>query len=985
MALLHSHGTRTASVSSATLGSVTPRVRALGKLEIRDGGTRHEPPSHKTVALLAYLALHESWIERHALASIFWPEADGERARSNLRSLLARTKKLPFSSGLEVDDTRVRWHVECDVAEFRTAIADGRWGDAVRLRDGELLRGLELPDAPEFDAWLRIERESAMDAFRFAVVRLAKGLADAGRTDEALAHVDSLLRADPLNEDAVQLAMRLYGNVGRPARAEAVYRAFRDRLAHAYDLKPTSATRSLAEAVASRSAPAPAPREPAPTTTTRGVSPSQLTSFVGRTVEIEELSTRLEQPDCRLVTIVGTGGVGKTRLALRAADLAAARYPDGVVVVPLEGVIESTAVVSAIAQGLGVPPRSPGAAGSQVIHAIGGRSMLIVLDNFEHVRDAARELPDLLVSCPRLDVVVTSRERLGIAEEWLLPLGGLPYPDAPRSDAETYDAVRCILARIRQVRPDFVLTDASLPHVIDICRLVDGLPLGLELAAVWTRAMPIADIAIEIERNLDFLRDRRRATNERHQSIRAALEHSWNLLTDAERDVLRKLAVFRGGFRQSAAAFVAGASIAVLAALVDKSLLRASLDGRYDRHPLVHTFTLEKLASDPLEERDARERHARYFAWLLEQAEPHRGAARQAEWVSRLEPESDNLSDALGFALRNAHGGLALRLVPAMRWRGWPDAQVAERFDLVTRVLALPASAPSSARAHALHIASVLAQNLRDRAAARSFGEEALALADVDGMDELTSWLRSNLAVVALQEGDITKARHYLTECLERRAAVGPLTGFASALNQLATIERADGNLEVAQAMHEEALAMGRKTHDTLTLCRSLNGLGYVARARGDIVEARRLLEDGLAVATAHRHDASAIAALHAMASIAHEAGDPERGKHLHAEALELELGTEAFRLLHRSLDAVGELLAAEGETGGAVRLWGAAQALRDASGVRLPKAHVASQEQRLAQARAKSGADVVDDALRAGSAMDARRAIADALESLRS
>ena len=252
---------------------------------------------------------------------------------------------------------------------------------------------------------------------------------------------------------------------------------------------------------------------------------------------------------------------------------------------------------------------------TQIADQIGPKNILLILDNYEHLIESATLPVQVLHNCPNLKILVTSRERLNVEEEYVLNLKGLELPtkESDFEDVQLFEGIKLFVQRARKTRLDFRLTPETLPYAITICRMVSAYPLGIELAAVWIRMMPLIEIAKEIKKNLDFLATSSRSIKERHQSIRATFEHSWNLLSPKEREVLRKLSVFKGGFTIKAAQEVANATLSVLASLVDKSLIRTVVDGRYDRHLLIYQYTHEKLVNIPEELFETQKSHCKYF------------------------------------------------------------------------------------------------------------------------------------------------------------------------------------------------------------------------------------------------------------------------------------------------------------------------------------------------------------------------------------
>ncbi|MFZ1752919.1 MAG: AAA family ATPase [Caldilineaceae bacterium] len=352
--------------------------------------------------------------------------------------------------------------------------------------------------------------------------------------------------------------------------------------------------------------------------TNRTNLPAAVTPFLGRERELSELARLLTDPKLRLLSIVGPGGMGKTRLAVECARREREQFPDGACFVPLASLQELDDLLPAIAAALGyaflTDARSPQ---QQLFDYLRAKALLLMLDNFEHLIDGAGLVQELLQAAPRLKVLVTSRERLRLSGETVFLLDGMDFPDwetAP--DLNTYSAVSLFLQSARFARPGFTLQPDDLPYVVRLCRLVDGVPLGIVLAAAWVEMLSLPEITGEIERSLDFLSSDLRDLPERQRSLRAVFDHSWRLLTDNERSVFRQMAVFRGGFARQAAEEVVGAGLPLLTALLSKSLIQRTETGRYELHELVRQYAAEKLTLDPASPA-LYERHARYYLTLL--------------------------------------------------------------------------------------------------------------------------------------------------------------------------------------------------------------------------------------------------------------------------------------------------------------------------------------------------------------------------------
>src|SRR5947199_3721718 len=391
--------------------------------------------------------------------------------------------------------------------------------------------------------------------------------------------------------------------------------------------------------------------------------PLPRTSFVGRTSELEAIDRLLEDPACRLLTLVGPGGAGKTRLALEAAARRVDRYPHGVHFVPLASVSSPDFLAPAIAESIQFAvdgAHSGFSAQEQLLDYLSERSTLLVLDNFEHLIGGSGLLGEVIERAPHVELLTTSRERLNVQSEWVFDVEGLGLAENGNGSAS---AVRLFVERAKQVAPGFALDDAS--QALRICRLVDGMPLGIELAASWVSMLSCAEIADEIEGNIDFLATSMRDVPERHRSLRAAIDQSWRLLTDEQRSAFSRLSVFRGSFDRGAAVAVTGADLRLVSELVAKSLLRRPDFGRFELHELLRQYVAEQLAASPAEEADARERHARHYAARLLERQaalmgPEVTAARD-----ELRGELDNLRVAAEWTLAEDDEHAALEALEA--------------------------------------------------------------------------------------------------------------------------------------------------------------------------------------------------------------------------------------------------------------------------------------------------------------------------------
>lgn len=792
-------------------------------------------------------------MRRDVLATLFWPDCDSVRARDRFRQLVRRIRALPWLVSLEAERERVRWAVITDTGRLERLLRHRAYRELVEGFAGDLLEGLDSDEINEFGNWLAFERGRLRTAWRQALFRFARELEVGGQHGEVLRVMEALLARDPLDEEAVRVLLRVGSRAGEGRLALDAYEVFRERLMDDLGLSPSAETRSLA--LASRTA----------TEATRGVVPvapvasSQTTSdrapgarLIGRELELASVAHLLAAPDCRLLTLLGPGGVGKSRIARHAAKELGSRYRDGVAFVPLETLERPDELPLAIAHGLRLTFAGQGEPLVQLVHHISAQHRLVVLDNFEHLRAAAPVLQGLLAACPELDLLLTSRERIGCEEEWLLPIDGLGIPtdeDVSLEDASAFDGVRLFIACAQRVRPHYMLSERDLPHVLNLCRLVGGLPLGLELAAAWLRAMPPAAVAQEIERNLGFLEGSEKPA--RHRSLRATFEYSWKRLSPRERDAAAKLSVFRGRFTREAAEAVADAPIAVLAALIDRSLIRLTQDGRYDRHPLVHAFTQQKLAADEVQGAKVRDRHAEYFARTLRHLQERTTASSQGEVRRAFELELDDVRVAWRHLASQGRHAELMRLAWILRSFLDNTARYREGIELFERTLSGlddGAEHPRLAGTLLSHQAWLF-YRLGRLGEASGLAERALALLASGEDPRETRTALNVLGSVGLARGEFAVARANWSKAL--RLSEGSPEASAAFLNNLALAECGLGNDERARKHYEGALALNRRLGDQARIVNNLNNLADLSLLEGDPRTALAMFSEALQTAEA--------------------------------------------------------------------------------------------------------------------------------------
>jgi serine/threonine protein kinase/tetratricopeptide (TPR) repeat protein len=583
--------------------------------------------------------------------------------------------------------------------------------------------------------------------------------------------------------------------------------------------------------------------------------PEPPSPLVDREAELAEILSHLQKPMCRLLTLLGPGGIGKTRLALQAASEKIADFPDGVFYVPLAPVESVELVVPTIAENIKFRFHSDDlSAKNQLINFLREKRMLIVLDNFEHLVEGSGLLVDMLAHAPGVRLLVTSRERLHLREEWTIEIEGMPAPRKHKlDDLEQNPAVQLFLQSARRIQPGFEIPNEHRRHVARICELVEGIPLGIELAAAWVRMLTCEEIAQEIEISLDFLSSSFRDMPERHRSLRAAFEYSWRLLSDQERQILSRLSVFRGGFRRNAATAVAGASLMLLSALVDKSLLDRDLSGRYQVPGLLQQYAAEKLAESPSEAEAIREKHGTYYLGYVTARAPGLRDGRQKDCSREIEREIENIRAAWDWAVSHTRIDEIAQAMDGLYLFYDMNSRLQENevtFRQVTEALDNGDPDPAARR--------LLARVLTKYGAIRQFQsrfEEARALLlrsvpmlEQAGVDADRAFALSQLGTIARKISDYSTCRDYYQRSVELSQAIDdrPLMGYT--LNALAFFINSMGEYEEAKHLCERGLAIRRQINDLIGVSISLKTLGSICYNLGLYGEAQRALEEGVSL-----------------------------------------------------------------------------------------------------------------------------------------
>jgi predicted ATPase/DNA-binding SARP family transcriptional activator len=865
-------------------------INLLGAPQISLDGRPLDLRVRKELALLAFLAVEqERPLRRDTLLALLWPDAPEEAARNNLRVVLAGLRRLlgDLADAVLLADRRQLQFLPAgahalDVAAFRALLAAvqahdhvapgtcapclERMEQAAALYCGDFLAGFSLPDSAPFEEWAALQREQLHQQQQATLQTLA--VAHEARGDHAgqVAYGRRLLALEPWREAAHDLVIRGLWLLGERGAALEQYEACRRVLADELGLEPSPELTALVERL----------RQPAPVAETPAAArpaapspaynlPAALTDLVGREEELGRLAAILARPNCRLVTLIGPGGIGKTSLALELARLRRHAYHDGAVIIQLAPLHQPEVVATAMLQTLGakaVGDETPEAALRTWVRE---RHLLLILDNCEHLLEIAPLVGELLAAAPGLTVLATSREPLGIYGEQRFPVAPLQLPplDAARAEAAgalppdlaRYAAVALFVQHVQAVRPDFALTSENSAAVAELCTRLDGLPLAIELAASHGDRLTPRQMLAQLRRgqgSLMLLTGHGRHQSARPQTLRATIAWSYDLLNAEMQVLFARLAVFRGGCTAEAVVAL-GAEPASLDALIDKSLV-AVVEGPGDERRFTMLETIREYAQEQLEARGeaaaVARRHAAWFLSIAEAAEPHLSGSRDERgWWARLRTEEDNLRAALQWALDTGKPESGLRLAGAL-WQFWDlNNNYAEGRAWLTALLGpdLSATASPAARAKALNGLAMLALRQANNAAAAAAADASLALYrtldDPAGMARVLLTLGN---VAALGTGEYDRALAHYGEALARYREAHHPAGIAVALFNLGLGAMSGGDYRQARDWLDEAYGHYAELGSARWMARIQPYLASALLMTGDHVRAAALLDQTL-------------------------------------------------------------------------------------------------------------------------------------------
>ncbi len=816
-------------------------------------------PLERVTFLIALLICRQSWVSRAELVLLLWNDVDEELGRKRLRQLLYRAKGFEWGQGLIADANRVRFDGLSDVVAFQDAINNQRWLEAISLYRGDFLKATDLPNLSELEAILMLEREHLALAFRNAVLKSLEKLGPI----EASAVLESAIAIEPLSEDLIRAFLAV---CVQPERRQKTF-DLHCRALRALELEPDEELLRQSAVQGANVA----------TPVNHASMPNAV--LIGRHSELQLIFERLHDRAYRLMTLIGVGGVGKTCLAMNVTSQYQNQFSGGACFVPLAGISSVELVPDSILEALGV--RGSGNSSLTLLEFLIEREMLLVLDNLEHLPGVDLLVTMLLDKCQYLRILATSREALGLSFENLIDIEGLPAPDNLFA-LETQDAALLFLKAARRVEANFDFKN-DIQSFSRIYRAVSGIPLGLELAASWVRALELPEIASELENSLNLLKTDNSDMPERQRSFAATFRYSWVLLSDSEKLMLARLSVLRGSFSREWALKVSGSSLNVLLKLINKSMV-SKRDSRFFLHELIRQYAFLEL---DLQELQFAMTNLSELSLSLSRAwYPERNSLRHAEMSRRVEIELENVRPALEWSLIhnpklgaetvgllehfwNTRGHHKEGLSWGQRFAACPETQAQDwvRAHLIWMIASLgkeqslydvaraaiveyqaigESMGNTQLKANSEKFFGLIERDLGNLAEAKIHFENAIALHEASGNTNQIAMCNNDLGLVFLHQNNLEAAKHCFNKALALKRSLNDPYGAAYAMGYLGTIAGLQGDANLEIELLEASLRVKREANDVQGIANGLQALGNLARRNGQYGLARDYLSEAL-------------------------------------------------------------------------------------------------------------------------------------------
>lgn len=865
----------------------------------------------KMRALLAYLAMNaERPFRRELLATLLWPDWSDEAARRNLRQTLHRLRqmldKLAPDMGADLFTTtrqtvqlngtavslgvtQFQQHLQACETHPHANLHSCRYcldhmQQAVALYRGDFLEGFNVKDAFPFEEWFIMQREQLQQQILELLDKLALAFTQQGDYPQAQRYANQQVIIAPWRESAHRQLMRLYMLQEQRSKALAQYESCRRLLAEELGVEPSAETVRLRQQIKEGTfETAVDPRTP-----THGF-PTQLTPFIGRQETLTKIMTQLADDSCRLLTLIGPGGTGKTRLSVQVGQVLGhgpLRYKDGAYFIPLVAVTDTAMLVTMITQSLGIQLTEQISPKQQLLTYLQDKSLLLVCDNFEQLLSGAHLLGEIVAQASQVQILVTSRQPLNLQAEWRQTIGGLDY-----SQGQTSEAVRFFQRNARRVAPQFQMQEADGTAVLELCCLVDGLPLALELAAAWTRLMDCPTILRETKKSLDFLASPLDDLPERHQSIRAVLTQSWQMLPSRLQNILEQMALFAGSFTLEAVlAIVPDATMLDMATLLDKSLLHWQPNGRYEMHVLLRQFA----RSQPHTESSAfRENYGRFYLNFVANQEHHLRGKNPQQAIAAIRQELNNVRQAWQWALDlELTDALAASLNGLNRfWHfvGFFHEATQQLQAAQATVQTWRSSSATIGLQCQLHrqISHFLGQSGQYKAAITEARTAQTVAAQLDN----NTWLAQAQSLEGEWQrhlGEFERAKNCLETAVPLFANPSRSRDFAHALNEIGLIDLMQSQYDAALSAFKRAYDIYENVEDKAAISTTLGNMAYAYQQKADYAPALMHVEQALTMAQTIGYKQGIVKHSLGLGSIYLEQGNIDQARSVYQDALQM-------------------------------------------------------------------------------------------------
>ncbi|MCP5100973.1 MAG: tetratricopeptide repeat protein, partial [Chloroflexi bacterium] len=903
------------------------RMQLFGKPTITIDEQPIVTDRRKAIGLLSYLAVTQQPHTREALATLFWPESEPSRSFAYLRRTIWEINKMLGDGWLVVDRAQVGLQADREVwvdgVAFETAVSGHADIDALQvgidLVNGSFMAGFSLRDSVAFDEWQVTQAAYYQQLLLASMKRLVRLLMDGGGWETAVSYAQRWLQYDKLDESAHRMLMQLYALMGERARAIRQYEVCERHLLAELDVSPDAATIALLaqikDGTISQLLSAAQPVEPTEEVESDDEPsrsrilqfpnhniPAETTPFVGRQRELTEIRTQLLADECRLLTLVGPGGTGKTRLALQLGKDVIHDFPHGVWFVPLAAVGSIEQIVTAVAKSLqfvfydegGLPKK-------QLVDFLRGKHLLLVLDNYEHLLEAGGGMfvHEVLSVASHVTVLATSRMRLQLQGEQLYTVEGMSLPDVETAvswlpenmaiEARKYSGMQLFLQSSRRVQPDFEINVHNLIDVLTICQLVQGMPLAIELAAGWMEMLSPAEIRAEIAESVDFLETEAQDVPERQRSIRAVFNYSWSLMSEAEQQLFPKLAIFHGDFTRAAAQQVTQASLRTLMRLANKSLVWRKENGRFAIHELLRQYAIEKLQEDAELWAAVREWHSTfYLTFLQKQSLIMRGAQQKAAYDA-VEDDLDNIRAAWLWAVVAEDydsvlaglEGLFNYFIVRSTMQALADLLDLVMADVETAAAAVPINLQIPQPIHILHaslVALAAFVNSYDYASQVpvELGRRAIELIKLYNVQQQMSFYFGMVSMIYIGRIDREKGIEFAREAEQSVRKMGDPWVLATTLSFVGGAFGSLGLRVEAKQRLQEGMTLSRQVGDRMLLAYNLSAYAELIGDEHDYEASIRILEECVEIYESVGNLASGGNALMQLASTYDGMGDYE-------------------------------------------------------------------------------------------------------------